>query len=102
MKKIFIITLAFGLAISVANFTSSAYAAVWSVPGDFATIQEAIDSPDVADTGDTIMVGPGEYAGAIVTKAVEIKGVGGAVINEGTWLGAICENDLIIGFEFGT
>jgi len=82
MKKIFIITLAFGLAISVANFTSSAYAANWSVPGDFATIQDAIDDASVND-GDTIRVGQGEHAGATVTKAVEIKGQGGAVINEG-------------------
>ncbi len=60
MKKIFIITLAFGLAISVANFTSSAYAAVWSVPGDFPTILEAIDDASVND-GDTIMVGPEQH-----------------------------------------
>ncbi|TKJ38601.1 MAG: hypothetical protein CEE38_02545 [Planctomycetes bacterium B3_Pla] len=57
-------------------------AAIWHVPGDFATIQEAIDSGDVMD-GDTIIVGPGSHAGATVTKAVEIKGEYGAVINSG-------------------
>jgi len=55
---------------------------VWYVPGDFATIQEAIDSSDVA-AGDTILVGPGNHAGATVTKAVEIKGEDGAIINSG-------------------
>ncbi len=55
---------------------------VWHVPGDFDTIQEAINSPDVSD-GHTILVGPGSHAGATVTKPVEIKGEGGAVINSG-------------------
>jgi hypothetical protein len=55
---------------------------VWNVPGDFATIQVAIDSPLVL-AGDTIMVGPGNHEGAYVTKAVEIKGEGDAVIDSG-------------------
>ncbi len=54
----------------------------WSVPGDFATIQEAIDSASVSD-GDLIVVGPGAFAGALVDKGVTIKGIGGAVINDG-------------------
>ncbi len=33
--------------------------------------------------GDTLLVEPGSHAGATVTKAVEIKGEGGAVINSG-------------------
>ncbi|MHC4620293.1 MAG: right-handed parallel beta-helix repeat-containing protein [Planctomycetota bacterium] len=57
-------------------------AATWNVPGDFATVQQAIDSPSVLN-GDQIMVGPGNHHGALVTKAVEIKGEGGAVINTG-------------------
>ena len=61
---------------------SKATSTVWQVPGDFATIQDAIDSPSVLD-GDTIMVGPGVHAGALVDKSVEIKGKGGAVINSG-------------------
>ena len=54
----------------------------WEIPGDFATIQEALDSSEVAE-GHTIMVGPGIHAGATVLKAVEIKGVGNAIINDG-------------------
>jgi hypothetical protein len=60
----------------------TAGAATWNVPGDFATIQEAIDSPDVSP-GATILVGPGNHDGAYVTKEVELKGEGGAVINNG-------------------
>ncbi|MBI4888144.1 MAG: hypothetical protein HY824_13705 [Acidobacteria bacterium] len=57
-------------------------AADWSVPHDFPTIQEAIDSPEVAD-GDRIVVGPGSFAGARVTKSVQIQGVGRTVISSG-------------------
>jgi hypothetical protein len=70
------------LACSFALFSSPLYAATWQVPGDFATIQDAIDSSSVLD-GDKIMVGAGSHAGAIVTKIVEIKGESGAVINSG-------------------
>lgn len=59
-----------------------ALAAEWHVPGDFATIQDAIDSASVAN-GDRIIVGPGSHAGALVTKAVEIKGEDGATITSG-------------------
>lgn len=59
-----------------------ASAAKWHVPGDFPTIQEAIDSSSVL-AGDKILVGPGSHAGALVTKAVEIKGADGAIINDG-------------------
>ncbi|KAB2833102.1 MAG: hypothetical protein F9K48_09140 [Candidatus Brocadia sp.] len=82
MKKMFLIVLALGLVTSMANFTSSAHAAEWRVPGDFATIQDAIGDANVTD-GDLIMVGPGSFAGALVTKAVNIKGVDGATINDG-------------------
>jgi hypothetical protein len=77
-------------------------AASWDVPGDFATIQDAIDSTLVID-GDRIMVGAGRHAGASVTKAVEIKGEGGAIIETGPLLttympcGSIVLN---IGFSF--
>ena len=59
-----------------------AAAADWRVPRDFGTIQAAIDSPDVAD-GDRILVGPGSFAGALVTKSVHIQGMGRAVIASG-------------------
>jgi hypothetical protein len=51
----------------------------WHVPADFATIQDAIDDATVL-VGDVILVGPGDHAGALVDKAVEIKGIGGATI----------------------
>lgn len=60
----------------------AAHAAKWRVPEDFASIQEAIDSPAV-DDGDRIMVAPGNHAGALVDKGVEIKGEDGAVIDSG-------------------
>jgi hypothetical protein len=59
-----------------------ASAATWSVPGDFATIQDAIDDSRVMD-GDQIRVGRGNHAGALVNKAVEIKGRGRATIDSG-------------------
>ncbi len=60
----------------------SAVAADWKVPGHFATIQEAVDSPKVK-AGDTIVVRPGAHAGALLTKSLEIRGRGAAVINDG-------------------
>ena len=53
---------------------------VLNVPDDYPTIQEAIDA---ASNGDKIIVGPGEWFGAVVDKAVEIRGAGGAVIVDG-------------------
>ena len=52
------------------------------VPRDYPTIQDAVDA---ADPGDKIHVHKGTWSGATVTKAVEIKGIGGAVINDGPW-----------------
>lgn len=57
----------------------------WNVPGDFDTIQEAIDDDGVADD-DIIQVGKGEHAGALVTKGVHIIGnAGKTIINTGLW-----------------
>ena len=68
-----------GLVIAIAIlFAASARAAQWRVPRDFPTTQAAIDSPVVGD-GDTILVGPGNFAGALITKSVHIEGVGRAV-----------------------
>jgi len=75
------ISMAAGVA-ALVLLSGSAWATEWQVPGDFGTIQAAMDSPLVL-TGDRILVAPGFHAGAIVTKAVEIKGQGGAVINSG-------------------
>ncbi len=62
--------------------STAASAITWNVPGDFPTIQAAIDSSSVLQ-GHTILVAPGSHAGAVVTKSVEIKGEDGAVINSG-------------------
>ena len=61
---------------------SPALAADWRVPGDFATIQDAVNSPSVAD-GDRILVGPGSFAGALIDKPVRIEGRGRATISSG-------------------
>ena len=72
----------------------SAQEVIWRVPTDFSTIQAAIDSPAVM-AGNTIVVEPGYHAGALVTKAVEIRGEGKAVINSGPQHGS----GMIMGFR---
>ena len=67
----------FGVSLILVSVAS---AADWYVPGSFPTIQAAIDS---SSSGDRIFVGPGHHYGATVTKAVEIRGEDGAVINDG-------------------
>lgn len=64
------------------RMTSMAKRHTWIVPGDFATIQEAIDSAGVVP-GDRILVAAGAHAGANVTKSLEIRGEDGAVIESG-------------------
>jgi len=92
MKKFLIFCVVVGFVFALGN---TAIASKWKVPGDFATIQDTIDSTDVLD-GDTILVGKGNHAGALVTKAVEITGQGRAVINDGPHH----PSGLIIGFRF--
>ena len=89
MKKLIFLLVIAALVVmpSAAMAGGPGRSSIIRVPHDHPTIQEAIDA---ADTGDTILVGPGEYAGAIVTKAVKIRGsAGGTVINDGPspWLG---------------
>ncbi len=60
---------------------SSALATDWQVPG-FATIQVAINDAKVVN-GDRILVAPGVYEGAIITKAIEVRGTGDATITGG-------------------
>ncbi len=67
---------------------------VWKVPADFPTIAAALASPLVKN-GHSIFVGPGFFAGALVSKSVEIKGVGQAIIN----FGPIHNSGLIQGFR---
>src|SRR5690349_5014591 len=55
-------------------FLSSARAATWNVPGDFATFQEAIDY-SVDD--DEIVLGPGEYPGPfVISHPLTVRGAG--------------------------
>ena len=92
MKRLLIICVAAAFVMSLGN---TIQAATWNVPGDFATIQDAIYSVDVME-GDTIIVGPGNHKGAYVTKSVEIKGEDAAVINDGPFHPA----GLTMGFRF--
>jgi len=70
------------LLASLLASTQFASAKIYRVPSDFTTIQEAIDDPLVRD-GDTIKVSPGNYAGALITKAVRIRGTHNTVIDSG-------------------
>ncbi len=94
MKKLITICAVVALMFALSTTTK---AETWNVPDEFLTIQEAIDSEEVVD-GDTIIVGPGgNHYGAEVTKAVEIKGKGGAVINSGPMRGARMTGFLFLG-----
>jgi hypothetical protein len=72
----------FAICVLVVASGSPALAADWRVPGDFATIQDAVYSPSVAD-GDRILVGPGSFAGALIDKPVHIEGQGRTTISSG-------------------
>jgi len=121
MKKlIYLIVVIVALALIVAGCTTSvvppveqtkaAKGAVWHVPGDFTTIQDAVDN---ASDGDTIIVSPGEYAGAIINKQLEILGEKEeTIINDGPqfitsfgwkvgfWLSEDSSGTTIKGFTF--
>jgi hypothetical protein len=83
MRLVLLPVLAFSGALSLA---ASSEAAVWSVPGDFATIQDALDSSTVA-SGDTLQVAAGDRAGATVTKRVTLEAQGLVVIVSGPAVG---------------
>jgi len=73
-------TLGFVIAVGFAG--TAAQASVINVPADKPTIQDAVNA---AVSGDTIMVAPGEYAGAWIEKTVKIIGSGpGTRITTGT------------------
>lgn len=68
------------------------------VPNQYATIQEAVDD---AIEGDIIFVGPGSFAGAVIEKGIELRGIGRALINDGPILAPGTPiGDLNIGFFF--
>lgn len=73
-------------ALLLLGFTITVNADTFLVPDDFSTIQEAVDAANPAG-GDIVMVGPGEYAGAIITNPVKIVGSGDDTrITSGTYL----------------
>ena len=81
MKLGRVLTAAMALA-GVCLLCGSAGAGQWRVPGDFPTIQAAIDSPLVED-GDVLRVLPGRRSGATVTKAVAIRALDCVTIVDG-------------------
>ena len=90
MRRIAVILCALALVMAlVCPAMAATPGAEWYVPGDFATIQEAIDSTSVMDGDAIIVMGPGPYAGATVTKAIEIMGEDRAVINSGPVLSGV-------------
>jgi hypothetical protein len=69
------------IAVLLIGITPVAVAGNLSVPGDYATIQEAVYA---AAPGDVINVGSGNFAGAVIfNKAVTIIGSPGTIVNEG-------------------
>jgi len=63
-----------GLVIAVGfAVTAEVQAATINVPADYATIQLAADA---AASGDTIMIAPGDYTGAMIFTTVKIVGSG--------------------------
>lgn len=69
------------MAIGIGNLAEARILGVdQSTPTAFQTIQDAVDA---ATDGDTIMIKKGRYAGAIVDKAVNIKGNSQVIIDIG-------------------
>ncbi len=71
-----------GIAVAMCCISSNVLAATWTIPGDFPTIQSAVNSALVIQ-GDKLQIGPGSHAGALLTKSVTITGEDGATINSG-------------------
>ena len=76
--------------------SQSVSADTWTVPGDFTTIQEAIDS---ASADDTILVGPGTYDGPIdfLTRNIILKSTDGPEV---TILDGSNTNESIVSMRF--
>jgi hypothetical protein len=87
VKKIFIILFALVLVVSLGLVTAAPVLAgtIIHVPGDYSSIQAAIDA---ASTGDTIMVAAGTYeAFSVEGKAnISIIGAEGATVTTGDWV----------------
>lgn len=87
MKRFVILASALALVLEA----PVAAAAVLRVPGDYATIQEAVDR---ARAGDTVEVATGRWCGARITKRLTLVGRGDAVI-VGAKDGVPCGPDLL-------
>ncbi|OGE74523.1 MAG: hypothetical protein A3K06_00055 [Candidatus Doudnabacteria bacterium RIFCSPHIGHO2_01_52_17] len=69
-------------AVALLLFPNTAFAKIWFVPGDFATIADAVTSTDVVN-GDEIVLRSGNHAGVLLSKSLKFRGAGQAVINAG-------------------
>src|SRR5262245_23336358 len=68
--------LAAAAALGAARPASAASLCVGAKPGCFATVQAAVDA---AQSGDTIQIGPGTFAGGItIDKSIQVVGVSAA------------------------
>src|SRR5262245_52780999 len=67
-------------ALLVTLIATGAQATTWNVPGDFSTIQAAINSSTVK-AGDTIVVGPGTYHESLswLSKNLILQGAGAGI-----------------------
>ncbi|MGD2248540.1 MAG: NosD domain-containing protein [Candidatus Methanofastidiosia archaeon] len=85
MRKTIVIVVFLSVIVSVVNISSVASATI-NVPGDYATIQAAVNN---AHDGDTIVVASGTYAGATIDKNVTISGAsdGSSIITSGVHYG---------------
>ena len=89
MKKLVVFVLVVILTLGIVSAAQAGSGALLCVPdvsideecsAGYATIDLALTA---AFDGDRILVGAGNYAGAYLSKSVEIKGLDGAVINDG-------------------
>ena len=84
------------LLIGMPGATVSA-AEVLLVPDHYPTIQDAHDAAN-PEGGDTIIIGPGEFAGALITKSVNNPYVGiGADFSDGLTISGSTFNDPYVG-----
>jgi parallel beta-helix repeat protein len=98
MKGLVVILLFFLAIVVVLDYRVAA--ATINVPGDYATIQLAVDN---AQDGDTIMVAAGTYSGAKIDKPLYIHGDpdGGTIITSGVHYGGGAALDTAFHLDVG-
>lgn len=69
-----------GICLLCGLLASNAYGDKLRVPEEYQTIQSAIAT---AEDGDTILVSPGTYVGAIIDKTITLRARGRVIINDG-------------------